>query len=93
MLSQGVSNTAKLHMRLCNLYKFYQDYTGITLGLHQVCTGITHICNSRIGCNILVFRVIIRLKVQLAKQVQKSPARSKNQRLHTKKIFGNRKSS
>ena len=56
----GVSNAAKLSTWLCNLYNF----TKITLGLHEVCTGITHICNIRIGY-ILVFRVIIRLKVQL----------------------------
>ena len=43
------------------------NFTKITLGLHQLCTGIIHICNSRVGCNILVaiYRVIIRLKVQL----------------------------
>ena len=31
----GVSNGAKLHTRLRNLYNFTQDYTGITPGLHQ----------------------------------------------------------
>ena len=46
------------------LSRLHQDYTGITMGLHRDYTII--ICNSRIGCNaILVFRVIIRLKVQL----------------------------
>ena len=70
ILLRGVSNEAKLRTRLRNLYNF----TKITPGL-QVCTGIAHICDSRIGCNILVFRVIIRLKLQLgrtsAKQVQR----------------------
>ena len=56
---RGVSNAAKLRTRLRNLYNFTQDYTRFALGLH------TGIYNSRIGCNILVFRVIIGLKVQL----------------------------
>ena len=63
--TRGVSNAAKLRTRLRNLYNFTQDYTRFALGLHQVCIRITHIYNSRIGCNILVFRMIIGLKVQL----------------------------
>ena len=40
----------------------HQDYTRFAQGLHTI---IIIIPNSKIGCNILAFRVIIRLKVQL----------------------------
>ena len=61
---QGVSNVANLHTRshnLCNLTKI-TPRLWITPGITR--TG-GWIYNSRIGCNILVLRVIIRIKVQL----------------------------
>ena len=65
------SSNKLLHEGPATQQNCVRDYVIFTIlprlhqGLQQVCPGITHICNSRIGCNILVFRVIIRLKVQL----------------------------